>query len=145
MVVVIDPDIAWLQVGHSNLPLQMQDIGLRLVAQLGKKSKGKLIYELNFFIPHPNLILPIGISLILPCRVKMTLENPALLAQSWIPHTTLQLHSTPAASLVTDTYLVQVDGNTSLRLLSSSHRVPVMQLGQERRGSNLAESFEKQV
>lgn len=48
MVVVIDSDIAWLQVGHSNLPLQMQDIGLRLVAQLVKKSKGKFTYELFF-------------------------------------------------------------------------------------------------
>lgn len=39
MVVVIDPDMAWLQVGHTNLLLQLQDICLRLVAQLEKKTK----------------------------------------------------------------------------------------------------------
>lgn len=39
MVVVIDPDMAWLQVGHPNLPLQMQNTCLGLMAQLGKKSK----------------------------------------------------------------------------------------------------------
>lgn len=67
----------------------------------------------------------------------MNLEYPALLAQPSIPHTTLPLSSTPAASLVAHTHLVQVNGNTSLCFLSSSHRVPMLQLGQESRGSNL--------
>lgn len=75
----------------------------------------------------------------------MNLEYPALLAQSWILYTTLPLPSIPAASLVAHAYLVQVEGNTSLCFLSSFHRVPMLQLGQERRGSNLVGSFEKQV
>lgn len=75
----------------------------------------------------------------------MNLEYPALLSQSWILHTTLALPSAPAASLVAHTYLVQVDGDTFLCLLSSSHRTFMLQLGQESRGSDLVGSFEKQV
>lgn len=48
MVVVIDPDMAWLQVGHPNLPLQVQDICLRLMAQLREKGKWQFTYELLF-------------------------------------------------------------------------------------------------
>lgn len=39
VVVVIDPDVTWLEVRHPNLLLQMQDVCLRLMAQLGKNSK----------------------------------------------------------------------------------------------------------
>lgn len=48
MVVVIDPDMAWLQVGHPNLPLQVQDICFRLMAQLRGKGKWQFTYELLF-------------------------------------------------------------------------------------------------
>lgn len=37
VVVVIDTDMAWLQVGHLNLLLQVQDICVRDMAQLGRK------------------------------------------------------------------------------------------------------------
>lgn len=54
--------------------------------------------------------------------------NSTLLAQARIPHTALPESSTPATSLVAHTYLVQVDGNTCLGFLCSSHRIPMMWL-----------------
>ena len=70
--------------------------------------------------------------------------NSALLAQSTILHTALPVSSTPANSLVAHTYLVQVDGNTCLGFLCSSHRIPMMWLEQESRCGNLVGPFGKQ-
>lgn len=48
-VVVINPDVAWLQVGHLNLLLQMQDICVSDMAQLGKKINDSLLTSCSFY------------------------------------------------------------------------------------------------
>lgn len=49
VVVIIDPDMAWLQVGHLNLLLQMQDICVRDMAQLGKKINDSSLTSGSFY------------------------------------------------------------------------------------------------
>lgn len=41
--------MAWLQVGHLNLLLQMQDISVRDMAQLGKKINDSSLMSCSFY------------------------------------------------------------------------------------------------